>query len=98
MPSQYDCMTPEEYALWTARIHNVVAKVPCRDCPLWFAAEARAAGKCCREPRDVAPPTSRRGPAPTYVTEEERTEARRRTWREAKARKRAAAVLASVVQ
>jgi hypothetical protein len=78
----YDCMTPEEYALWS----QSGRRVPCFDCPLWFSTLAREQGKCCRPVQ--ARPVPSRGPSPRYATEAERIEARRTTWRASKRRQR----------
>jgi len=49
--TDYDCMTPDELALWRASSEgvNVQAKVPCIDCPAWFEAVAREQGCCNRQ-------------------------------------------------
>jgi hypothetical protein len=46
----YDCMTPDELALWLAMAVRGGGKTPCVDCPLWFQQEAIAAGLCIRAP------------------------------------------------
>jgi hypothetical protein len=55
----YDCMTPDELALWRASSEgvNVTAKVPCIDCPAWFEAVAREQGCCNRRTAREAPPS-----------------------------------------
>jgi len=44
----YDCMTPEEYALWAEQVARARANEPCHDCPLWFELAARENGQCRR--------------------------------------------------
>ena len=47
--TRYDCMTPEELALWRDNQGSYVqSSSPCRDCPLWFELDARARGTCSR--------------------------------------------------
>jgi len=49
----YDCMTPDELALWregaamVARQTGYETKKPCADCPLSFRLEEYRAGRCC---------------------------------------------------
>jgi hypothetical protein len=90
-------MSPEEYDLWRL---DRAAKIPCVDCPLWFALQAREAGRCCGIPRGTSQPGRPRtrvaltyrqagslgGQGHGYATEEERLAARRKSWREAKRR------------
>lgn len=95
------CMTADEARLWDAANRYMVhrAASPCDDCPLAFAREMRALGCCDGVPgpkvgRPSMGAVRRRigGPhANRYPTEEERLAARRRSWREYKARKRVAA-------
>ena len=42
------CMTTEELLLWDEanRITSKTAETPCRDCPVAFAVEMRAVGRC----------------------------------------------------
>jgi hypothetical protein len=53
--SPWDCMTPDEWALWTdANVRGrglVRAKYPCTDCPLWFSNEMKAENRCNGVPR-----------------------------------------------
>lgn len=48
----YDCMTPDELALWlegaelVRRSYPEAAKKPCADCPLSFRLAEYAAGRC----------------------------------------------------
>ncbi len=49
MPS-YDCMTPEELALWRDNQGSYVrAASPCTDCPASFMREALSRGLCRRD-------------------------------------------------
>jgi len=89
----YDCMTPEELALWRMKLTYAPALSPCIDCPLSFHLAEKAAGRCHRDGPYRLPvsrrPRGTRGPAPVYVTEAERRAARRDTWRASKRRQRA---------
>ena len=48
----YDCMTPDELALWRKGAEQLAKRTgyttnkPCVDCPLSFRAEEHAAGRC----------------------------------------------------
>jgi hypothetical protein len=53
MTAAWPCMSPEEYDLWRL---DRAAKIPCIDCPLWFALQAREAGRCCGIPRGTSQP------------------------------------------
>jgi hypothetical protein len=104
----WPCMSPEEYELW--RLGS--AKIPCVDCPLWFALQARAAGRCCGVPRGASQPGRPRtrpsltfreagslgGRGHGYATDEERLAARRESWRESKRRARVASTLSAGAQ
>lgn len=60
--SGYDCMTPEELALWQEaanqyRTGNGVGTAsPCTDCPMWFHLQEKAAGRCERRPQATGRP------------------------------------------
>ncbi len=46
----YDCMTPEELALWRDKQGSYVrAASPCTDCPASFMHEAMSRGVCRRD-------------------------------------------------
>lgn len=98
------CMAADELALWLASEVRGGGSTPCVDCPLAFAAEMRAQGRCNGKPRDVRPMTLRLQFQPVtyaksqphpigrtwgYATEAERIAARRQSWREYGRRKRA---------
>ena len=77
--TRYDCMSEEELAFWrAAQVARARALSPCTDCPLWFEAQARAAG-CCN--RDTTP--ERRAQQRAY------SERLRDQWREGSRRYRA---------
>jgi hypothetical protein len=83
------CMEPHEAAEWE-RLNMILpeknrAAEPCEDCTIRFAVEMRLAGRCTGWPTVNlgGKPRSPRSP-------EERVEARRRTWRMSKARRRQA--------
>lgn len=81
--TSYDCMTADELELWQSRDGQTgyANKVPCFDCPAWFAAEARERGCCNR----WIP-----GSRPRLVTDDPVVLARRIAWRERKRRQVAA--------
>lgn len=91
--TSYDCMTPDELALWRTARPRAGGRTPCVDCPLWFARQMRAKG-CCNgkpgRPRLPAVSVDRHGRGYPYATEEERSAARRLTWRLSKKRQRLA--------
>ena len=91
--TEYACMSPDELALWLREsgVTNVAAKIPCTDCPIWFAEQAQAAGCCNRPVRRGLRSRGRRGPPPLYPTVQEQREARRRSARESKRRARCTA-------
>ena len=75
----WDCMTPDEYAFWVEAAARVGrGRLPCADCPLSYADEMRAAGRCKGEPKMV-------GGRPRAPFESER-EMQRRRQREYRAR------------
>ena len=49
---KYDWMEPDELALWAATKVHGGGNTPCVDCPAWFQAKEREAGRCCRVPVD----------------------------------------------
>lgn len=98
---RFDCMTPDEFALWqeAARHYLASARVPCVDCPMAYHLAEKAAGRCDREPQKgrgpggrprVSLPVDLHGRGNPYATEEERTAARRQSWRDSKVRMRLA--------
>ena len=74
------CMDPAEYALWSrANAALKFRETPCHDCPMSFALEMRAEGRCDGEPAETGRPRLF-DPA---------TEARRAQWRAKEDRRRA---------
>lgn len=97
----FDCMTQAELDLWHEAASNPLssAQLPCVDCPMAYHLAEKAAGRCDREPQKGRGPGRRyarvatvplHGPGNPYPAEEERRAARRRTWRQSKARARQA--------
>jgi hypothetical protein len=90
-------MTADELALW----RSDGATVPCIDCPLWFSSEMRRQGCCNGHPQPnhgegrprKSPDVTLHGRTNPYLSDAERTAARRQTWRDyaRKARARASA-------
>ncbi len=104
--TSYDCMTPEELALWRQESAWYKTQTPCVDCPMWFHLQEKAAGRCDRSPiqpgRPHRPQTSPNvrlrsvGQTQPYASEEERIAARRQSWRLSKLRQRGSQRAAAV--
>jgi hypothetical protein len=91
-------MTPAEIAVWWRTNRSITAAAdrddsPCRDCSQLFANGMRLVGRCNGSyPGEItAPEPPGRSRAWAYVTEDERIEARRRSWRGSSRRQRAQA-------
>ena len=100
----YPCMSSDEFALWldgAIRYAQRAARsvsVPCADCPVAFAREMTAQGRCVGLPGDTGTPLMGRpwllkpmkliGQGKRYASEEERLAARRQSWRESAKRRR----------
>ena len=101
----YPCMSSDEYALWLEGAIRFAQRAacnvvePCRDCPVEFAREMAAVGRCVGRPGEGGKLMGRprlsqsitmigRGRRPGYATEEERLAARRQSWRESARRRR----------
>lgn len=80
----YDCMTPDELALWRESAVRGGGQTPCVDCPAAFRRAESEAGRCRLSPLRVFNGRGRR-----YATDAERLEARRATWRLSKRRRAA---------
>ena len=72
------CMDPTEYALWSrANAALKFRETPCHDCPMSFALEMRAEGRCDGEPAATGRPRQF----------DPDTEPRRAQWRAAQRRR-----------
>ena len=88
------CMTDEELEEWMLAASNPrsPASSPCIDCPIEFHLAEKAAGRCDRTPQPKGGARRKSGNVwmggrgHKYATDEERTAARRQSWRASKRR------------